>query len=905
MRKFHFFFWLFFTTTIIFAQGSYYDSINPNLPSFVEDLKNRIRSPYTKVSYDLFDETNIANFAAQPNNSGGYFVTCVYSGYQYNYTGTFTWAVMSREHTWAHSWMPTFDSQSGNEYADQYHLFPTNQNSANSVRSNHPLGVVTTVISSFLDAKYGTNISNEVVYEPRDQHKGDAARALLYMALRYDDVNGYNWDFNWLNNVRLPSLSEAPQSVELLLQWAQADPPDAWEITRNNYIQTIQGNRNPFVDHPEYLAYINFYDMSYLQNGGAYAVEPENYVTNLLTGVITAQSISLNWNDAVAGNQAPSGYLLIISDSVLSIPIDGNNYADDLNLSDGRGLINIAHPSGESFSFYGLSGNTSYNFKIYSYNNNGGLINYKTDGLEPSITAVTNSVIFANEPSNQITNFFADDITSNSITLHWSNSEPGAQPAAGYILIATSDSIISDPVDGVIYSEDNNLFDGNARIIINAGDLNQFTFYPLISSTEYLFKIFPFSGAGDSINYKTDGNVIHVTAATLELTFVTELAAGDIVIVGLNTDDPDEFSFAPLVNIAGGVSINFTDNGWQASGSLRATEGTLIWTAPSYGISTGMIINISGGVSNMGTVTSGGGSFALSTTGDQILAYTGNASSPNFIYAVNDEGNGWQADATSSNTSALPSGLTNGISAVALDELDNLIYNGAVTQDVNQLRLDVSNKTNWIGSDEIRQTMPSGFWQIPVELFGFNASVDGNKVSLSWKTATELNNYGFEVERLKSIKPGVLQSDWIVTGFIKGKGNSTVLNFYSFDDVVEGGEFSYRLKQIDYNGSAEYSSIVKVSVTSPDEFTLSQNFPNPFNPSTTISVSIPVASYVNLKVFDILGREVATLINGNLDAGKHSVNFDAASAGGLSSGLYLYQLNAGSFSSAKKMNLLK
>ena len=122
MRKFHFFFWLFFTTTIIFAQGSYYDSINPNLPSFVEDLKNRIRSPYSKVSYDQFDETNIANFAAQPNGSGGYFVTCVYSGYQYNYTGTFTWAVMSREHTWAHSWMPTFDSQSGNEYADEYHL---------------------------------------------------------------------------------------------------------------------------------------------------------------------------------------------------------------------------------------------------------------------------------------------------------------------------------------------------------------------------------------------------------------------------------------------------------------------------------------------------------------------------------------------------------------------------------------------------------------------------------------------------------------------------------------------------------------------------------------------------------------------------------------------------------------
>ncbi|NLH59860.1 MAG: hypothetical protein GX452_00475, partial [Ignavibacteriales bacterium] len=140
--------------TLVFSQNpSYYTGINTSSPTFVDDLKARIREDYTKVSYDLFDETNIANFASYDKGGGIKGVWCVYSNYEYTYSGTFTWAVFSREHTFCHSWMPTYSSTSGNEYADQHHLFPTHQNSANGVRSNHPLDTVVTVTSSFGEAK--------------------------------------------------------------------------------------------------------------------------------------------------------------------------------------------------------------------------------------------------------------------------------------------------------------------------------------------------------------------------------------------------------------------------------------------------------------------------------------------------------------------------------------------------------------------------------------------------------------------------------------------------------------------------------------------------------------------------------------------------------------------------------
>ncbi len=244
--------------------GSYYDTIDSTQTNFITDLQDRIRSPYTKISYNNYDETMIADFASEDTADGQKVITCVYSQYHHVYTPPFDWLPISREHTYCHSWMPSYSGTGTDEYADQHHLFPTQQNNANGVRSNHPLGEVVNVQSSFHLGKLGFNDLNQVVYEPREVQKGDAARALLYMAMRYDGLDGLNWTFNQLNNVVLPNLSEAPQSLETLLEWHFNDLPDDYERARNDYIQSIQQNRNPFIDHPYWVNLIDFHDLTYV-----------------------------------------------------------------------------------------------------------------------------------------------------------------------------------------------------------------------------------------------------------------------------------------------------------------------------------------------------------------------------------------------------------------------------------------------------------------------------------------------------------------------------------------------------------------------------------------------------------------------------------------------------------------
>ncbi len=365
-----------------FAQpGNYYSSINPNAVTFITDLQQRIRNPYTRISYDNFIN-NINNFASINNSNGSKSVFCVYSNFEYNYTGNFSWGVMSREHTFCHSWMPN-ESTSRPEYSDQHHLFPTNQNSANGIRSNHPLGNVVNATNTFLEAKYGTDALGRIVYEPRNNHKGDAARALLYMSLRYNGIDGYDWTFNWLNNVKLPSLGEAPQNLATLIAWHKQDPPDKWEIDRNNYIQSFQQNRNPFVDHPEYVNYINFNNLSKLSP--VYASEPSNYASNLQISIQTS-SITISWTDALPSSQAPSGYLLLgYNKDDYFLPIDGETYNNDYDLSDGFAIVNIPYEDINNYTFSNLPAGNYY-FTIFSYNGNGSQRNFKINGEIPRIS---------------------------------------------------------------------------------------------------------------------------------------------------------------------------------------------------------------------------------------------------------------------------------------------------------------------------------------------------------------------------------------------------------------------------------------------------------------------------------------------------------------------------------------
>ena len=192
---------------------------------------------------------------------------------------------------------------------------------------------------------------------------------------------------------------------------------------------------------------------------------------------------------------------------------------------------------------------------------------------------------------------------------------------------------------------------------------------------------------------------------------------------------------------------------------------------------------------------------------------------------------------------------------------------------------------------------------IPVELASFNASVFNDKVHLNWITSSELNNAGFEIQR----KILDRNSNWEKIGFVNGSGTTSERKNYSFiDESPVIGSILYRLKQIDYEGSYKIYPSVQVDYNLPSEFALNQNFPNPFNPSTKISWQSPVSSWQTLKVYDILGNEVATLVDEYREAGRYEVEFQSAVGNRQwASGIYFYRLTAGSFTEVKKMILSK
>ena len=244
------------TTPATMQGASYYNGIDPNNTNFITQLHTKINS-HTLRYYSDFDDTYIDEFATRDTTNGQKVVTCVYTGDEYIFTAPFTFTYISREHTWAYSWMPTWGNKNLPQYSDYHNLYPTNQNQANAVRSNYPLGNVVTVTSIFKDGKLGLNSAGKTVYEPRDDHKGDAARAIFYMGTSYTTVSGYSWGIP--NPITGKNYT---QDQDVLKTWHWNDPVDEKEMARNDYIESVQGNRNPFTDSMHYVCYIDFMTMT-------------------------------------------------------------------------------------------------------------------------------------------------------------------------------------------------------------------------------------------------------------------------------------------------------------------------------------------------------------------------------------------------------------------------------------------------------------------------------------------------------------------------------------------------------------------------------------------------------------------------------------------------------------------
>ena len=318
--------------------GNYYDGISSSSASLVSDLTDLI-NPHNYISYFLYKTTIMSQFEVKDTLNGQSYVTCCYSGENKVFNDPFDWSDndFSREHTYAHSWMPTFpcDDPEQEEYADQHNLYPANLPNANTPRSNLPLEDITgSTVFTYLEGSVGYNDNNQLVYEPRESHKGNAARAIMYMATCYNGINGSNWS--------IPS----NQGPVTLRNWHFNDLPDNYEIARHEFIYNLQGNRNPFIDSVDFACFIDFQQMTYdndlCENIGLLEIMENNFSVFPIPAKheIYAQINGLNISSFKLANTAGK---ILMEESNLNAPVLKIN---STNLSKGTYILSVATDKG-------------------------------------------------------------------------------------------------------------------------------------------------------------------------------------------------------------------------------------------------------------------------------------------------------------------------------------------------------------------------------------------------------------------------------------------------------------------------------------------------------------------------------------------------------------------------------
>lgn len=346
-------------TTADSEEGTYYSSIDVTQSSFVSDLHTKLKNDHQNVAnqYSEYVTYMVQDIETIDTTDGKLAVPCFYSGY-YKVWDPETeqgvnWSTFSREHVFCKSWMG--DPTDGSDEHDDYHgLLTAHQNSVNAVRSNFPLGDVSSTTSSFEDSKIGTDTRGYTVFEPRDEAKGDAARAIFYMLVRYDDkdlINSTSDDF-------------AKQDFATLVKWHYEDLPDGYEMARNDYIAEVQGNRNPFIDNPDWVCYINWDDLSYTTDP---TTPCDGSVSGYKPTAYTSSSDSITDSTALLiGYLKPNGsattcYFEYGTDSTLGATVNASPASLDSSAANTEVTATLA----------GLTAETTYFFRVKGTNDIG------------------------------------------------------------------------------------------------------------------------------------------------------------------------------------------------------------------------------------------------------------------------------------------------------------------------------------------------------------------------------------------------------------------------------------------------------------------------------------------------------------------------------------------------------
>ncbi len=470
------------------------------------DLKMALRSiidNHTVISYDnlwdAFDETD-----KQSNGKvWDIYSTCSFTFFS-DQCGSYSniCDCYNREHTVPQSWF----NEASPMKSDLFHVYPTD-GKMNGYRSDYPYG----------ECNNGTTYTNGLgklgsctytgysgtVFEPDDEYKGDIARTYFYMATRY---NVSSWD-----GASFSGDGFSDWTLNMLLEWDEQDPVSQKEIDRNEAIYDKQHNRNPYIDHPEWVPCV-FQNQCGIEDPADLTATP-----------VSSSQINLNWNLNPDNND-----VLLAYNTTNTFGTPTGSYSQGQTISGGGTILYIG--SNTSYNHTGLTQQTYY-YKLWSYN-----------GTDYSSGITANATPFLPEPTDNVTNLHITNITSSTISLAWTDAEGTTPPTAYLIRMATDLGSIQNPTDGTPYSND------GTQINVNQG-VEMCDFVNLNAETEYFFKIFPYTNSGSGIDYKTDNNPSD-SATTLEaaptIVFISEVATK-----GYNVNYNDEY--IELSNISSSV----------------------------------------------------------------------------------------------------------------------------------------------------------------------------------------------------------------------------------------------------------------------------------------------------------------------------------------------------------------
>lgn len=834
------------TASVTYSESRYSSTQNKWDSALLSELTTAASAGHHALGYSGA-RTQMFSYVDDYQNNDN--ITCVYTGRIVVTSGIPSASGsqnMNTEHTWPQSKFGSSDPM----VSDIHHLYPTDTD-ANGARSSYPFGNVVSATKTYNQSKLGTLSSGGTGFEPWNGHKGNLARSMFYFITRYPTNYG--------------SFYSNAQDI-VFRQWTKLDPVDANERTRNNRIEEKQGNRNPFIDHPEFVDRIYAFigsgqrptkakiSLSSLNLKFGAQTAGESYawwvkVGNTGNANLTISNIGSN-NQKFAVQNIPSSVSVAAVDSFKVVYTS----ADSQEIP--TGTITLTSNAGTFSIKLNDTGNGDFNNNGSTTGQTGG----GDGGGDPNPTGTTNPA----------TNLTFSSIQTNSMTLAWTMPSGYSSSVNDFIVIAKEGSApsnasgdISSVVANTNFGTASSLLGSDGKLVYK-GDQTYFTLTGLLTGTTYYVKV-----------YTVLNNTSYSTALQSNKQTAQAGGSGSQVAYGQNFEGWTTAASYADYTLAGttGTGDWLITNGYRATGS-SSSDGYVI--SGSYSV---RLRNAANSAVTSPYISEGIGDIEF-----KYRQWDGNPALT-FIVETSSDGNSW------STIDSIP-GFT---------ALDIQTYYRTI-QNPNAHYFRVRNKgEERLMVDDIQISAYGA--ATPVEMSSFTVQSSNGGALIQWTTTSETNNSGFDVEKSDD------GNDFEAIGFVQGAGTTTQTQNYQFTDANQSSAAWYRLKQIELNGDFHYTAAIFFAGTGTEvvdypinDFTLLGNYPNPFNPGTMIQFKLHSQGQVKVVVYDMLGREIKQLINDVRPSGNNRAYFDAR---GLPSGIYFYTISAFGKTQSGNMLLMK